>query len=131
MNRIRLSRAVLIVLLIVTPLAAQQAKQTESGLLTLDTIFTYHPQFPDQIQSQDNTSYPILEPSQNKKEVFDIVQYDAATGNKKIRVSAEKLIPPGASSPLMIEEYEFRRDGQKLLIFTNSAGVWRSNTRGD
>jgi dipeptidyl-peptidase-4 len=48
-----------------------------------------------------------------------------------VKVSAEKLTPQGASEPLAIEEFSMTADEQKLLIFTNSARVWRSNTRGD
>ena len=44
---------------------------------------------------------------------------------------AEKLTPAGASSPLLVEEFDLSQDEQKLLIFTNSERVWRSNTRGD
>ena len=37
----------------------------------------------------------------------------------------------GASSPLVIEEFTLSADNQRLLIFTNTERVWRSNTRGD
>jgi dipeptidyl-peptidase 4 len=133
MLRIRLILPVFISLLIVTPLfAQQQANQSRSGLLTLDTIFTYQPKSLAGIQWQaDGNSYSMLEPSPSKKGSLDIVRYNAATGEKAILVPAEKLIPQGASSPLVIEQYELGQGGQKLLLFTNSARVWRSNTRGD
>ncbi|MCI0487630.1 MAG: S9 family peptidase [Blastocatellia bacterium] len=132
MKRIRSSAMILIALLIATPLFAQQARQAESGLLTLDTVFTYQPKSLGQIQwHTDGSSYLKLEPSPGGKKGLDIVRYDAATGAKTILVSAERLVPEGARSPLVIEQFEFSADGQKLLIFTNSARVWRSNTRGD
>ena len=46
-------------------------------------------------------------------------------------VSSARLIPPGGSKPLNVEEYAFSKDLSKLLIFTDSRRVWRRNTRGD
>src|SRR5262249_38506776 len=46
-------------------------------------------------------------------------------------VPAEKLMAAGSSSPLEIEGFDVSTDEQKVLIFTNSKRVWRSNTRGD
>jgi len=133
MKRIRLATAVLIALLAVMPIAAQQpATQAESGLLTLDTIFTYTPKFPGEIQWQaDGSGYFMLEPSPTVKDGLDLARYDAASGNKTILVAAQKLVPEGTPAPLTIEQYDFSPDSQSVLIFTNSARVWRSNTRGD
>lgn len=133
MKRIRLVAHLLVVLLIATPLFAQQpARQADPSLLTLDTVFTYRPQALAEVEWQaDGSGYLALESSPSKKDALDIVRYDAATGAKTILVAAEKLVPPGASSPLVVEQYDFSQDGQKLLLFTNSARVWRSNTRGD
>src|SRR5207237_7933069 len=74
--------------------------------------------------------YLALEPSSNAR-ASNIVRYDAASGEKTILVPAEKLVPTGASSPLVIEQFDLAADGQKVLLFTNSERVWRSNTRGD
>ncbi|MEW6211252.1 MAG: DPP IV N-terminal domain-containing protein [Acidobacteriota bacterium] len=130
MNRLRLMIAVLISLLISAPLVA--AQQTDSGLLTLDTVLTYRAQSLNAVQWQsDGSGYLALEPTPGKKDALDLARYDAVTGQRSILVSSEKLIPRGASSPIVIEQFEFSEDGEKLLIFTNSARVWRSNTRGD
>jgi dipeptidyl-peptidase-4 len=133
MKRIRLVNAVLVALLIATSLfAQQQAKQSESGLLTLDTVFTYRPKSLAAVQWQaDGSGYLVLESSPAGKDALDIVRYDAATGTKAVLVSAERLVPPGASSPLAVEQFDLSQDGQKLLLYTNSQRVWRSNTRGD
>lgn len=132
MKPIRITAAILIALLISAPLSGQQAKQAESEILTLDTISTYRPKFLPQFQWEANGGgYLMLEPSSSKKESFDITRYDAATGAKSVLVPADKLAPQGESSPLQIEQFDFSPDGQKLLIFTGSARVWRSNTRGD
>src|SRR5262249_16441202 len=133
MNRIRRIPIILFALLIAAPLFAQQpARQTDASLLSLDTIFTYRPQMLGWHQWQsDGGGYLMLEPAAAGKGGLDIVRYDAATGAKTILVSAQNLTPPGASSPLVIEEFTLSGDNQRLLIFTNSERVWRSNTRGD
>jgi dipeptidyl-peptidase-4 len=122
----------LLLLLIVSVSGQQTAPQTDPSLLTLDSIFTYQTKSLGPIQWQQNGGgYLALEPSANKKEFLDIVRYDALTGERTIKVPAEKLIPAGAAAPLAIEDFVFTPDEQKLLIFTNSERVWRSNTRGD
>ncbi len=133
MNPTRRISIILLALLIAAPLFAQQpARQPDSSLLSLDTIFTYRPQSLGWHQWQaDGGGYLMLEPSTADKRGTDIVRYDAATGAKTILVSAQSLTPPGASAPLTIDEFTLSADNQRLLIFTNSERVWRSNTRGD
>lgn len=133
MNRIRLIAVVLITLLLVTSLAAQQpTRQAESELLTLDTIFTYAPKSLGPLQWQaDGSGYLRLEPSASNKNRSDIVRFNAATGEKSVLIPADKLVAPGASLPLAVEQFNLSPDQQRLLLFTNSARVWRSNTRGD
>lgn len=133
MKRIRLIAAFFVALLVVAPLSAQQqARQAQPELLTLDTIFTYQPRSLGPFQWQeDGSGYLMLEPSGSGKGGADIVRYDARTGAKSVLVSAEKLVPQGESTPLTVEQFDESADGQKLLVFTNSARVWRSNTRGD
>jgi len=79
----------------------------------------------------DGQSYTTVETSAVNKDAQDIVRYETATGKRDVLVSAEKLIPSGEKSPLAIEDYAWSKDKTRLLIFTNSAPVWRLNTRGD
>jgi dipeptidyl-peptidase-4 len=116
-------------LLLLVPVLAQQA---DPSLLTLDSIFTYRTKSLGPVQWQDDGSgYLALEASKTKPNFVDLVRYDALSGERTVKVSAEKLVPAGASEPLSIEEFSLTADGQRVLIFTNSARVWRSNTRGD
>jgi dipeptidyl-peptidase 4 len=133
MNRIRKIMVAGLGLLIASAVFAQQtARQADSGLLTLDTVFTYRAQSLDALQWQeDGGGYLVLEPAPVKENAVNIVRYDAAGGEKTIIVPAEKLLPTGASAPLVVEHFDLSADAQKLLLFTNSARVWRSNTRGD
>jgi dipeptidyl-peptidase-4 len=133
MNLFRRIPVVLLLLMIVAQIFGQQpARQADPGLLSLDTIFTYQPTSPGWFEWQsDGSGYLMLERSASSKNAPEIVRHDAVTGAKTILVSAQKLTPPGASSPLVIEQFDLSPDGQRLLIFTNSERVWRSNTRGD
>jgi dipeptidyl-peptidase-4 len=72
-----------------------------------------------------------LEPSADKPGAVDLVRYDALNGTRSVKVSASKLVPSATAGPLTIEDFDFSTDEQKLLIFSDTARVWRSNTRGD
>ncbi|HVF23418.1 MAG TPA: hypothetical protein VM941_10095, partial [Pyrinomonadaceae bacterium] len=116
-----------VLLLLVVPLFAQQ-----TDLLTVDSIFTFRSRsLGPAWWQQDGSGYLALEPSPTKRNFVDIVRYDAANGQRSVKVSAEKLTPSGANAPLLVEEFALTGDEQKLIIFTNSQRVWRSNTRGD
>ena len=110
----------------------QPAQSADGVLLTVESLSSYRtkPLGPVRWQS-DSSGYFALEPSTTKKGSTDLVRYASATGERTVFVAAEKLIPAGQTNPLTVEEFDFSDDGQKLLIFTNSARVWRSNTRGD
>ena len=115
-------------------LAAQRAS-SDSTLLTVDRIFG-SPEFRGGSLGSlawlsDGLGYTTLEPTAGGKAGRDIVRYDAETGLKTILVPAARLVPAGDSTPLEIEEYSWSADGRRLLIFTKSQQVWRTNTRGD
>src|SRR5204863_7653418 len=59
----------------------------------------------------------------------DRYQGDARTGTKQVLVRGADWVPPGGGKPLVIGEYRFSGDGSKLLLFPNSARVWRQNTK--
>jgi dipeptidyl-peptidase 4 len=77
--------------------------------------------------SANGDSYSTLEPSQGGG--TDIVEYDAATGQRRVRVAAA-LLKPANAEPIDIEDYAWSTDGKRLLVFTNTRKVWRQNTRG-
>src|SRR3989442_4845700 len=117
------------------PLAVAQRAANDSSLLTVDRIFA-SPEF--RVGSfgplawlSDGDAYTTLERPADNKPGRDLVRYDAETGLRTILVPASRFVPQGDSTPLEIEEYRWSADGPKLLIFTNSAQVWRTNTRGD
>ena len=116
---------------------AAQRPATDTTLLTVDRIFA-SPEFRGGSLSalawlSDGAGYTTLERAAGGggKTGQDLVRYDAETGLKTILVPASRLVPPGDSTPLEVEEYSWSPDGRRLLIFTNSKQVWRTNTRGD
>lgn len=120
-----------LLLLLSAAYAQPTTTQPDPSTLTLDNIFTFRAQSPNALKWEaDGKGYLALEPA-GKGEAQDIVHYDAATGQRTILIAADKLTPPGASTPLVVEEFEVSPDKTKVLLFTNSERVWRSNTRGD
>lgn len=61
----------------------------------------------------------------------DIVEYETATGKKSILVSKQQMTPSGAVKALEIDDYHWSKDESRLLIYTESQRVWRTNSRGD
>ena len=79
---------------------------------------------------KDNKGYSTLEEN-TKVGGWDIIRYEAASGLRSILVSAEQLVPAGASAPLAIANYEWSLDNSKVLLFSNTRKVWRYHSRGD
>ncbi len=102
--------------------------------LTLDRIFA-SPEFAPQrfgpARWLEDGSYTTVEPSPAVNGAVEIVRYDARSGRREVKVSAAQLTPPTQTTPMLIEDYSWSADGDRLLIFTNSRRVWRQNTRGD
>ena len=67
----------------------------------------------------------------SENQAKEIVQYDSATLKRTVLVSTKQLTPANAEQALNIDDYVFSDDRSKLLIYTNSKKVWRSNSRGD
>ena len=60
-----------------------------------------------------------------------IVRTDVRTGGETELISAAQLTPAGSTTAISIADFAFSRDSSAVLIFTNTARVWRYNTRGD
>ena len=115
-------------------LASPLVAQGDPGLLTLDRIGRgeFRAQRYGPIRwTAGGASYTVLEPSATVKEAEDLVQYDVATGRRAVLIPASRLVPPGDSTPIAIEDFAWSPRGPALLIYTNSQRVWRQNTRGD
>jgi len=117
------------------PAGSVAQDKAANPILTLDRIFAGREfaaeRFGPARWMSDGETYVTLEPSVEAKAGRDLVLYRAETGKHEVLVSAAKLVPPGASEPLAIEDYAWSPDGKVLIVFTNSKRVWRQNTRGD
>src|SRR3982751_4133629 len=118
--------------LIVVIFVSVTAQQSATSLLTVDSVFSFGTKSLGPVRwTTDGSGYLALESSTEKAGALDLVRYDVASGTRTIKVSAAKLVPSGATNPLAIEDFDFSADEKKMLIFTDSARVWRSNTRGN
>lgn len=126
----RLTVAACLFVATATPVMAQQG---DAGTLTLERIFNdpaLRPSFMGPTKwLADSGAYTALEARQTGGQ--ELVRYDAETGGREVMIPGERFTPEGAASPLEIEDYTFSDDQRSLLLFTNSARVWRQNTRGD
>jgi hypothetical protein len=117
--------------------AAARAEQANPVRATLDAqigrIFQspdYQvPRFGPARWMADGTAYTTVERAADRPQTWDIIRYDAATGNRSVLVAGSTLMPPNASAALEIDDYQWSHDGKRLLIFTNTKRVWRQNTR--
>jgi dipeptidyl-peptidase 4 len=113
----------------------QAAAPAAPSTLTLERIFAAREfateRFGPSRWLPDGEAYTTLEPSTTAKGARDLVLCAAATGETRVLVPATALVPAGAREPITIEDYAWSPDGQVLIVFTNTARVWRQNTRGD
>ena len=115
-------------------LSGAQDKPNDPGLLTLDRIFGSREFAPERFgpaRWMRDDSYTTVEPSPSVSGGRDLILYRPETVRREVLVSAAALVPPGASGPIAIENYDWSPDGKVLIIMTNSRRVWRQNTRGD
>lgn len=108
--------------------------QSDKGLLSLESIFNSRDFLSEQFGParwlSDGSGYTTVEVS-NSLRALEIVSYRPETGRREIKVSARRLIPRGSSAPLIIHDYQWSEDETKLLLYTNSRRVWRTNSIGD
>ncbi len=127
-----IERAFLLSVLILSSAAVPAIAQgTATSQLSVERIFgteEFERERLGPVKWLNDSSYTMIDEGPGGT---DLVSVDAATGRKSVLVPAASLVPAGASAPLAIEEYEWSPDRAQLLIFTNSARVWRGNTRGD
>ena len=127
------SRLALLLLAFAAALPAA-ARAQDPSLLTVERIYAsreFSSDFFDPPRwAADGSGYTTLEISRAMRGL-DIVKYDPASGSRQVLVPASRLVPRGGTEPLIPEEYAWSADGSKLLLFTNTVRVWRTNTKGD
>ena len=110
--------------------------QTEDkSLLTLNRIFNSADFSSDRFGParfiEGGKFYTTLEASKDAPGGRDIVKYETETGKREVLISAKLLIYEGQTKPMAISNYIWSANRNFLMIYTNTARVWRQNTRGD
>lgn len=107
----------------------------DASLLTIDRIYQsgeFRQDYFGQARWIENgQAYTLIEKSKAYPKAHDIVAYQTSSGDRKVLVSAEQLIPKGERKPLSIRGYQWSTDKNQLLLFTNTQRVWRYHTKGD
>lgn len=111
-----------------------QTQPSDAARLSVDRIFASRDfaaeRFGPARWMADGGSYTTVEPAAGGAGL-DLVLYRAETGAREILVPASRLVPPGETTPIAIDDYAWSPDGAVLIVMTNSRRVWRQNTRGD
>jgi dipeptidyl-peptidase-4 len=111
------------------------AQTEDKSLLTLNRIFNSADFSSDRFGParfiEEGKFYTTLEASKETLGGRDIVKYETVSGKREVMVSAKLLIPEGETKPISISNYSWSANKKWLLIFTNTARVWRLNTRGE
>ncbi|MGE0353208.1 MAG: S9 family peptidase [Gemmatimonadales bacterium] len=124
--------AVLAVLLTAFPAAAQVPAAVDSALHRIFASSDFSSErFGPARWIENGAAYTTVEASDSVRGAREIIRYETASGRRTVMVAAGRLIPPGDSTALRIDDYTWSDAGRKLLVFTNSERVWRTNTRGD
>ena len=104
----------------------------DPSLLSFDRLFSgeFKQDSERDIQWDKNgEGYITIEKSKTMDGADELVHYTSASQERTLFVAAEKL--QTKDSALAIESFTLSPDGSKVLLFTNSSRVWRSNTKGD
>jgi dipeptidyl-peptidase-4 len=123
------TRGVRVALAVVLALPAAAPAQSS---LSVERIFSgeFRSDYVGPSRWLDDSTYTVIAPSADGRSA-DLARVDAATGRRAVLIPGRRFVPAGTSTPLEVEDYDWSNDHSRLLIFTNSARVWRGNTRGD
>ncbi|HVZ48385.1 MAG TPA: S9 family peptidase [Gemmatimonadaceae bacterium] len=117
---------------VAVPLAAQQGP-ADRALVTVERIYNtrdFQGRGFGPVRWLDDSTYTSVEAGPGGRG-SELVRVDATTGRRAVIATVAMLTPPGDTASIDIEDYDWSADHARLLIFTNSARVWRANTRGD
>jgi len=117
----------LLLFVLCLPLVAQDSQ------ISLDRIFSgeFRQEYGRSIQwIEEGDAYVTIEDNKTLKGGGDeLIRYESASLESSVFVPASALKTD--EGHLSIESFSLSPDGSKVLIFTNSSRVWRSNTKGD
>ncbi len=105
--------------------------QENNSLLSLEQIYASG-EFSSEYQRpiswiEDGDAFVSIETSEGGDD--QLIKYESKSYKSSTYLSAKKLKVNDEN--LIIEDFSLSPDGSKVMIFTNSSRVWRSNTKGD
>ncbi|MDN3594148.1 S9 family peptidase [Zunongwangia endophytica] len=111
--------------------SASVIAQENDSLLTLERIYSSS-EFRSDYQRpifwiEEGDAFVSIE--KDKAGNDELIRYESKNYKSSTYLSAENLKVHGHN--LAIEDFSLSPDASKVLIFTNSSRVWRSNTKGD
>jgi dipeptidyl-peptidase-4 len=116
-----------IIFILLAFLAINEISAQTSDLLTLERIYASNEFSQERLQPiqwiENGAAYVTVENGN------ELTRWDSKTLEKSVFVPGSVLSSNG--KPISIESFSLSDDGTKVLIFTNSSRVWRSNTKGD
>jgi dipeptidyl-peptidase-4 len=99
----------------------------QKDLLTLERIYASSEFQQERLQPiqwiENGAAYVTVEKGN------ELARWDSKSLEKSVFVPGSALQSSG--KPINIESFSLSDDGSKVLVFTNSSRVWRSNTKGD
>ena len=105
----------------------QSIQAQTSDILTLERIYASNEFRQERLQPiqwiENGAAYVTVENDNG------LARWDSKSLEKSVFVPGSALQSNG--KPIRIESFSLSEDGSKVLIFTNSSRVWRSNTKGD
>ncbi|PSQ98317.1 MAG: S9 family peptidase [Bacteroidetes bacterium QS_9_68_14] len=127
-------------LLGVPPAQAQQQTEGDEGSpLTLEDIHASGAFYPNAFQSgtwaDEGAVVTYIQSRQaqvggEEQPVTHLVRRNLQTGERERIIDGTTLTPPGVDHPLLIEDYAYGPDEERLLLFTDAERVWRYKTKG-
>lgn len=113
-------------------LSASYAQVTDS-ILTIDRIYN-SAEFSSQRQRpvswiENGNAFVSIEKDEQGRD--QLIRYESKNNQRSLFLIASALESEELENPLEIEDFSLSPDASKVLIFTNSSRVWRSNTKGD
>jgi len=123
--------AILFVFLII----ALQAQETDLSKITIDRLFDNSlsaRSFGPVYWLGGKSAYVVLEESRDYyKGRTEFVRYDVKTGERSVMIPAWRLIPPGHSAPININDFSFTSNNSHALFYTNTVSQVFGGHKGD
>ncbi|MDQ3389296.1 MAG: DPP IV N-terminal domain-containing protein, partial [Gemmatimonadota bacterium] len=100
--------------------------------ITLEEIFLsgdFRAESFSPVWSPDGESFTLVE-TDSLRTGSDIWEQGIRTGKRDRVIEGGRLVVPGATAPLQVEEVIWHANRQRALLYTNSQQVWRQRTKG-